>query len=613
MQHIRRAGLGVHQADVSRLGTLFATVTLGISNMRRRPLRTALTAITVALMTFILLTFASFTPGMGAKRIDLDVPPGYQGILVRQNAWGPLNERVLERVTGLAAGRCAIHPVRWIQPNQVRTRLQVAGPKGAVGLSGMVGLLPGDPTRADRALVRGALTGDAPRGIDGTDWIFLAPEVQAELGVEPGGTIPLRGITLRVGTLDQQVASGLVQIDGEAFTPLALESGEQAEQQQKLASAEGGGGTESVAMVHVTPATVAWAHADTVAALGGTLRGVALAPTDARVDLDALATEISAQLATTLRVGTGDRTELVTGVNQLNVAGLAAVLIPLILGGLIIFSTMLNSVAERGREIFIYASLGLAPIHVAALFLVEAGIYAVLGGLSGYILAQLVVSALGWAAALGWGVQPDLNYSSFTAVATILLVMVTVLLSALYPALVASRAANPGTADFTLPEPEGDRIAVTFPFTVAARDVRGLMAFLQAWFASNTEASTGCFTAAEARYAAEAAAHRYAVEARIWLAPFDLGISQRFRLTATPTDLKAIFAIQVEIELLSGQRSNWTRANIAFMKALRLQFLVWRTLSPETMDRYRALGGDLAAQERQARTAAPADAAGATA
>ena len=54
-----------------------------------------------------------------------------------------------------------------------------------------------------------------------------------------------------------------------------------------------------------------------------------------------------------------------------------------------------GSVAERGKEIFIYSSLGLAPLHVGALFLIEAGIYALIGGMGGYLTAQ----------ALGWGLQ----------------------------------------------------------------------------------------------------------------------------------------------------------------------------------------------------------------
>ena len=68
-----------------------------------------------------------------------------------------------------------------------------------------------------------------------------------------------------------------------------------------------------------------------------------------------------------------------------------------------------------------------------------------------------------------------------------------------------------------------------------------------------------------------------------------------------PTDVRAIYAIELSLDLLSGQRSSWKRANVAFLKALRQQFLVWRTLTPGMMDNYRAKGGDSDARERLAK------------
>ena len=62
--------------------------------------------------------------------------------------------------------------------------------------------------------------------------------------------------------------------------------------------------------------------------------------------------------------------------------------IPLVIAALIIFNTMLNSVAERKGEIHVYASLGLAPMHVGALFLAEAATYGLMGSVFGYIVGQ---------------------------------------------------------------------------------------------------------------------------------------------------------------------------------------------------------------------------------
>jgi hypothetical protein len=609
MDLLRMSNMGVHKADVSRLGTLFATMALGISNMRRRPIRTFLTGITVVLMTFILLTFASFNPAIGSKRIPLESSSPYDGILIRQNGWKGLSEDSLERVQNTWGIDLAVSAVRWLAPRNDLPKFPVEGPKGTSFISGIAGFSPGDPSHIEDALCRGEVNAATPRGFGGDkDWLFLPPAIIKRAGLVPGTMAKFRGERVRIGTIDLSIMASRPYLGGESILPLtpdAIDVNRQKElDRAETAAAEGSPQVESTSFTHLGAGSVGIMHESRVNTVGGYLRAISLTPkvsssaNNNRLDLEEIADDIAQQTALTLRVGAHGESYLMTGVNSLSVAGLGSVLIPLILGGLIIFSTMLNSVAERGKEIFIYASLGLAPIHVAALFLVEASIYAVLGGLCGYILAQLMVSGLGLAADFGWGVQPDLNYSSFTAVTTILLVMATVLLSSLYPALVASRAANPGTSDFRVPKPQGDELNLDFPFTVAARDIRGLLAYLANYFSAHTEASTACFTAADPVLQAEPERKLYTVSAKVWLAPFDLGISQQLTVHAKPTDVKAIYAVQLHLVLLSGQRSTWRRANITFLKVLRQQFLVWRTLSPRTMDHYRSLGGDEDARER---------------
>ncbi|GDY13800.1 hypothetical protein LBMAG53_26780 [Planctomycetota bacterium] len=597
MQRMRLAGFGQHAADVSRLGTLVATMGLGISNMRRRQLRTALTCATVVLMTFILLTFSSFTPSVVNVRSDISAPPSHSGILLRHNGWAELDPAAVERIRLGWGDRFQVEPVVWLSPKIGNPKIPINVDGGQSSVDGAVGITKGDRTGTLGALVRGPLDDPAsPRGLpdgDGRGWIFLPEAVFEQLRISPGSPVRIQGLDLTAGVIDARLLAAARHLGDSEVTPPSLEGVEkmpadETSNRLQYMDASGNNAAEVSSAIFLGANSVAVLAADDLARIGGKLRGLSLIPRSPGVDIPAAADQLAVQLAMTVRAASAGEQFSVVSVNRLGVSGLGSVLVPLILGGLIIFSTMLNSVAERGREIFIYASLGLAPVHVAALFLVEAGIYAVLGGLGGYMLAQLTTAALGFAAAQGWAVQPDLNYSSFTAVATILLVMATVLASALYPALVAARAANPGTKEFVLPVPQGDVLDLDFPFTVASRDVAGLLAFLCAWFEQNNEASTGCFTAAEARVVREGEVR--AVEVRTWLAPFDLGISQRFRLECRPTDMAAIAAVHVRLELLSGQRSDWRSANLAFMKALRHQFLIWRTLSPATQADYRAKG-----------------------
>ncbi|TVR15978.1 MAG: ABC transporter permease [Planctomycetota bacterium] len=600
MEMIRMAGLGLHKVDVGRLGTLLATVTLGISNMRRRPLRTFLTAITVVLMTFILLTFASFNAASGTRQVSADVPPSYQGIMLRQNGWLQFSDQGIERIRNTWGDRFIMHERRWLDSETTNGRYTFVGENGSSFVEAVIGIDVGDPSGIEEAIFR---PGHEQPGLgdDEEDWLFLPSSSRFQANVEPGDRVTFLGIPMRVGILDSTVLGGITHMDGDPITPLAPSpqtDEQQAEAQRMQAEAASGEvSMESGSFIHLSSNVVAVTNNRTVAALSGRVRSLALQPRSDDVDIMATSEEMSQQLAMSLRVGRGTDTYIMTAVGRLNVAGLTDVLIPLILGGMIIFSTMLGSVAERGKEIFIYASLGLAPIHIGALFLVEASIYAVLGGLGGYILAQLIVGLLGVFADFGIGVQPDLNYSSFTAVITILLVMATVLISALYPAAVASNAANPGTDNsFKVPEPDGDNLEIPFPFTVARRDIVGLFAYLSSYLEAHTEASTGCFTAADATM--ESTWDGYKVSAKTWLAPFDLGISQTFTISAKPTDMKAIYAIHISMELLSGQRNSWRRVTIPFLKDLRQQFLVWRTLDEETTDRYRAMGGDKEAAVR---------------
>jgi ABC-type antimicrobial peptide transport system permease subunit len=112
---------------------------------------------------------------------------------------------------------------------------------------------------------------------------------------------------------------------------------------------------------------------------------------------DALAKRYSLPLF----AGYDDGVRMVTATNLASVSGAGQVAIPLAIAGLIIFNTMMGSIAERKREIHVYTSLGLAPMHVGALFLAEAMVYGLIGTVFGYVIGQGVSTAMsnsvGWA------------------------------------------------------------------------------------------------------------------------------------------------------------------------------------------------------------------------
>src|SRR5690606_38931065 len=92
---IKRMKQGVHFADVGRLSTIGAALGLGIANMRRRPMRTALTCITLILLTFTVLSFTSVTASISnfARPYgEAGRTPAYKGLMVRQPDWSAMQQ-----------------------------------------------------------------------------------------------------------------------------------------------------------------------------------------------------------------------------------------------------------------------------------------------------------------------------------------------------------------------------------------------------------------------------------------------------------------------------------------------------------------------------------------
>ena len=157
------------------------------------------------------------------------------------------------------------------------------------------------------------------------------------------------------------------------------------------------------------------------------------------------------------------------------VQGLGALAIPALVAALIVLNAMLGAVYERLREIGIYSSVGLAPLHIALLFVAEACVYAVLGTTLGYLLGQGVGKVL-----LGLGLLQGLtlNYSSLAAIGAALAVMGVVLLSTIYPARVAARQAVPDVVRRWRPDPpSGDEWLFEFPIMLGEGEVEGVCGF----------------------------------------------------------------------------------------------------------------------------------------
>lgn len=263
---------------------------------------------------------------------------------------------------------------------------------------------------------------------------------------------------------------------------------------------------------------------------------------------------------------------------------------PLLIGAAIILNTMLNSVYERQREIGTMMAVGLAPMHIGALFVAEAAAYGTIGVVGGFIIGQGLGTLAG-----RYDLIPglNLNFSSAAAVWTQVAMMAVVLLSSLWPAWKASRIAAPGSeSTWKLPVPQGDEMSVMLPFTVHGRDAAPLLAYLREWLAAHTESSLGRFTCGAIEGFADGQSSGRGLIAQIWLAPFDLGIMQTVELEIRPGGDPTIHEVNIALRRESGPHSSWVRGNRRFLTELRKRFLLWRSLTAAEAGRYRMSAGD---------------------
>jgi len=584
LKALQGMGTTVHAIDVSRVSTFIAAMHMGISTMRRRPLRTALTAITIILLTFTILCFASFGTQLGIITLFSEPSPAYSGAFVHRVDRKAMSSNVLDIFHGRWRDKVSICRREWVCPETksdvglLLTRHDGSKPRT---ISGVLGLQP-DEVRRRADLTK--LLGD---GLDDGS-VLLTRSVAYDMSVKPGDTVMLHGRSLRVGRLLDPVAvSAAKDMDGSSILPVnftELTSVQQAPQQkQQEQNAE-----TMLAQRHWTSLAsdrIAVVSANTAHSMGSGLYAVTLYTADT-----AQATEVAEDLARMLpfpiAATRSNGVYLHVLGTTLAASGVADLFFPILLGGLVIFGTMLGSVADREREIYTFSALGLAPRHVATLFFAESMVYSLVGGMGGYLLAQGSLKILTLLA--GYGVSvPEINMSSTNTMVTILIVMATVLVSAIYPAIKASKSANPGLMrTWRAPAPDGDVLDIVFPFTVSEYDITGVVSFLKEHFDSHSDTGLGRFMARDTRLVKDAR-NNLGLDATVALAPFDLGVSQTFAMRSAPSEIPGIDEVQLRLERLSGQPKDWRRLNKVFLDELRRQFLIWRSIPQEAMETYR--------------------------
>ena len=760
LKRMKMAASGMHETDVGRLEATAAAIKLGINNLRKRPTRTGLTAVTIAILTFSVLSFTSVVTTLQFYKLDRGNEPRYQGMLVRDRNWVGLQSSVVEYVESAFRGRAQITPRMWFT-SQLRADkpfLDFVNVDNGMRsfAAGAMGILPQEREvtglGADSMMIAGRWLEEGDRNV------CVVPSSMASLvGItrEDVGTATLDMLGNRwrvIGMINDTLMRNLTDLDDEILTPVDLvaeqsrmDEGQKDDPTQvttaevqtfthtapatviilpfvdvedmggvlrsvavnnfvdrnmfamtsrdnpadfvryDVAYTSGGATAETYGIVGVTPSETAitginrnivagrwFSDSDTqgcvvtrrlagelglqadgtetirileqdlnvigvIDTVGSLVTGMSMAisadmPGDVVLVPKALCASIAAgmpaeleggpvsvyqqsdmikdieafmsRVALTTFVGYGNTVEVYSSLGATSIKGLSNLGVPIIVAALIVLNTMLGAVYDRKREIGIFATVGLTPFHIAALFVAEAAVFAVIGAVWGYLIGQVLAMVLSFMGALEGG-GLSLNYSSISAVSSTIIVMITVLVSSLYPAKVAADSAVPDvTRQWSFPPAEGDYWFFEFPFTVGQADVVGLYAYLAKVLESYGAGSTGEFVAQDVHLEGMTEKNDSGVEEdvfrlafRTWLAPYDLGISQDVRMDAKPTIDEGIFKIDMMIHRLSGDVASWQRINRGFMNVMRKRFLVWRTIPPMLKEQYMDRGRRIFAGE----------------
>jgi hypothetical protein len=622
LRRARSAGGEVEAEEIGLAASLATAFSLGVANLRKRAGRTALTVFTVGVLAFAIVAFVSVTgrdalrrqplaldPRVGTATVE-PLPPAYEGLLLRRFAWQEINPDFVSAIQTEFGSRFAVaaraHYLEVEGGNQAdREGVNQIPVTFGTRRSVQMGIVCFEPRETELSGLH--------RAVSGGEWfrpgegrtVILPDHAAAALGLTAaqlrdasGSRRPLAelpevqfsGHRWRViGILDTALANRVRDANGRSLAIVDyLRSG-----MNRGTSGELENEGESYHLDWAGMIAIPLEHAGDV---GARLRSVAikLPPGPAG---DAALADLAGRSSDAAFLHRGGETAVVVTKREVKLSGLARLAVPVLLCVLIVMNTMMGAVEERRGEVGMLGAIGLSPRQISFLLLSEATVYSLLAFVLGTFGGLAFANGLAAAQAAGWAVLPGLsfNFTSFLSMALATLTGGIVLLATLLPARrAAAQAAPSGMVDWALPAPGPDgALDFELPFTLTRANARGMLAFLHGYLARHAEPTSDDFNCrrVEVVRGADGAGE---LRTLLWLAPYDLDVSQDFALTLAPVG-GGVCRATLHLRRLSGSEDAWLRTNRRFLDLIRHQFLLWRNLPPEQRDRFIAAADALPA------------------
>lgn len=572
LRSLRIKMIGAHFVDTSRTSTILIAMTTGISRMKKRRGRTIIALSGIVLITFSLTLFTSASTQVSVYTSGIERPTSYNGLYFKAKDWSfPLPEQLIDNLEVKYSEETLISSRWWLYPasDLPNGYVNVKTPNGNANWLGsaILGLTPDEPNfqPISPLLVKGRWF----NSLNSTECI-LFDSISNHLEISVNDTVIWSETEFTVvGIVDDNGFNQLKAFDNEEITP-----------QDKRAPSPS---------VHLRSDETFILPSQTAKTFGASLFSISII-TDKTNKTEA--TEIAKTVSWTygrfleVRVGYNNEVTLHKRVTQSLGQGFAELGIPLVIAILLMINTSVSTVYESRKEIDTFTSLGLAPFHIAGLFLAEFLVYAVIGSIIGYlggITSAVVLSAI--------GIFPEslaINYSSGAVVSALGLGIAGILLSTLYPLWISAKMSVPSVQrawEFTTTyEEDGKKWNIPLPFVAATeQEAEGIIEFLREFFFIYESESVGGTFFAQNIHVKETNVKRLEKHliATVNLAPFDMGLKQKVDLFTYLDEIKFRYVFEVDLERLEGILSAWESSVRRFIDTIRKQLLIWRNLPKE--------------------------------
>jgi ABC-type antimicrobial peptide transport system permease subunit len=582
---ISRSVLGSHRSDIERGSLIMSSLSMGVENLKKRPMRTALTLTTI-IITVSAMTLFTTMGVMIQPRTSSVGSATYTGLLLKRpfsssTAFSPISELYMISIKDVASEGLSdfqLNPRAWIYPSG--QNMFIIWNATAFSVRGMLAMTAEESKILEGARVPGQGDVFEPGMINSiiiTD--TLAEELSIDLGINVtyGTRINIWGVPVTVRCIIfEDIGNALLSkdLDRSAILP-----------PDPLSSSLGGVPSPlDLSALIIVPYDFATEYFNVQPNV------ISLSTDSTTITLDDLGQRAFDMVLTLQQFDVSYGIEGQTNAQQITtrdiymLRGEENMIVPLFLSSLTLLSMMLSAVFERTREIRTLSTIGLSPRHIGAIFITESVALAFLGSFLGYFTGASVTSLL-------WNLNifpKDLipNVSSGVVIIVMGIMMAATMLSSIYPVSKASKMVTPSLLRKWRigSKPVGDLWSIGLPFSATPDESIGVLGFLSEFLEASATERTGLFMLLKPVQLTQED-ERKVLSARLQLSPFDAGVIQDFNVISRPIAADR-YGFEILIKRIEGMESLWITTNKALLDVIRKQFLIWRALQQDDQKKY---------------------------